>query len=354
MKCEHVAEYLSALCDGERIPADVAEHIGTCNTCGVRLQDYIAMGAELRRVASLEMQREPATPVWASMRKPAPASWSKGWETMRIPRFAFAFAITVIAILGSSLVVVGVHAHSQGTVLMLSAKAPTGQSLHCALSSVDQKWASCAMLDARYLLGLRLISMSGDQVVLGVRAKSTGATIGAGTYTISLQDLEQVEEKQYEFRPGETLKIDVPGGGALVLTGELTDHIPPLVSSGDMEIDPKPGELRIVSPIFLRGDTVLHDFEGGTAIEGEQEVVRMYIPDQGLWIFSLQPMQGAVPGRINLNRILFQLDGQSYSVITGTPVARTQQIWILHDANYHPDLNQQNGFIGGGRLPSHQ
>ena len=352
MKCEYIAEHLSALCDGERIPADVAEHIGTCGTCGVRLQEYIAMGAELRRVASLETQPEPVTPAWARIRKPAPVWWSKGWETMRIPRFAFALVVTVIAALGSGLVVVGVHAHAQGTVLMLSAKAPTGQDLHCALSSVDQKWASCALLDAQYLLGLRLISMSGDQVVLGVRAKSTGATIGAGTYTTSLQDLEQVEEKQYQFRPGETLKIDVPGGGALVLTGELTDHIPPLVSSGDMEMDPKPGELRIVSPIFLRDDTVLHDFEGGTAIEGEQEVVRMYIPDHGLWILSLHPMQGAVQGHINLNRVLFQLDGQSYSVITGAPVARTQQIWILHDANYSPELNQQSGFIGGGELPS--
>lgn len=355
MKCEDAAESLSALCDGEQIAADAAEHLGACDICCARLQQYLSMGAELRRVAGLEPQQEPVTHTWKKIQRPTPTWWAKGWETMRIPRFAFVSAVLVIAALTSSLVMITARAHTQGSILLLTAKAPTGENIRCALSGVDQKWASCAWLNPpQFLLGFRVISMSGDQILLGVRAKSSGTKPSAGTYSASIQDLDPIPEKQYWFRPGEKLEVDVPQWGALVLTGELTDHIPPLVSSGDMEMDPKPGELRIVSPLLLRGETVLHDFEGGTAIEGEQEVVRMYVPEQGLWVLSLRPMQGAVQGRINLNRVLFQLDGQSYSIVTGTPVARAQQIWILHDANYRPDLNAQNAFIGGGAgLPSH-
>ncbi len=57
MKCEDAAEFFSALCNGQQIPREAAEHIGTCETCGGRLHGYLEMGMELRRVASLGHSR---------------------------------------------------------------------------------------------------------------------------------------------------------------------------------------------------------------------------------------------------------------------------------------------------------
>ena len=136
----------------------------------------------------------------------------------------------------------------------------------------------------------------------------------------------------------------------MMLTGELMDHIPPLVTSGnDVQMDPKPGELRVISPLLLRGKAVVYDFEGGNAIEKDRGV-RMYIPGEGLWVLSLLPLEDAVEGRINLNRISFEMTGRSYSFVMAAPIARSEHIWILHDANYRPPDGVGNGFIGAADL----
>ena len=351
MKCEDAAEFVSALCDGERIPADVAEHIGACPGCGALLHQYASLGVELRRVASLEPEEVPATQSWMKIQKPASSWWSKGWETMRIPRFAFALAVMVIVALGSGLVMVTARAHTQGSVLLMTATPPTGEAIHCAMpiadpAITDPKWGTCVFLSPpQSMLGFRVISSDGDRIEMGVRAKFTGAKESVGSFSFSLHDLEQVPEKQYWFRPGEKLDIDVPGWGTMVLTGELTDHVPPLVSEDKIQMDPKPDELRMVSPLVLRGKELLQDFEGGTATNTPE--VRMYIPGQGLWTLSLHPLEGAVEGRVNLNRVSVTLNGESYTFVTGAPVARSKRVWVLHDANYKPDPRQEGGFIGG-------
>ncbi len=59
MICTEAAEFVSALCDGEIIPPTAAEHIGTCPACQARLRDYLNLGVELRRTASLEQFDHP-------------------------------------------------------------------------------------------------------------------------------------------------------------------------------------------------------------------------------------------------------------------------------------------------------
>ncbi len=354
MKCEEAAEFVSALCDGERIPPTAAEHVGACDTCRARLKEYLEMGAELRRVASLELTEEPRARGWMKTRRVTPSWWLRGWETMRIPRFAFALLLVVIVALGSSLVIVRARAYTQGAVLMLTTRAATGETFRCALSMEDKNREPYAWTSpGRYLYGVRVVSNKGDQIELGVRVKFIAAAVGPGTYTASYQDLYKIPEKQYWFRPGEKLEVDVPEWGTMVLTGELMDHMPSLVTAeNDVQMDPKPGELRVISPLLLRGNKVMYDFEGGTAIGTEKDRgVRMYIPSEGLWVVSLLPLKGAVEGRINLNRVSFELNGQSYTFVMGAPVARNEHIWILHDANYKPsDENAGHGFIGGADL----
>ena len=57
MNCNEAAEFVSALCDGERIPAGAAAYVGDCEGCQARLREYIALGAEMRRAASMEMEQ---------------------------------------------------------------------------------------------------------------------------------------------------------------------------------------------------------------------------------------------------------------------------------------------------------
>ncbi len=74
MTCNEAAEFVSALCDGETIPRNAAEHVGACQACQAQLKEYLAIGAELRRVASMETP-EAATPrVWEK-REGALANW---------------------------------------------------------------------------------------------------------------------------------------------------------------------------------------------------------------------------------------------------------------------------------------
>jgi hypothetical protein len=128
----------------------------------------------------------------------------------------------------------------------------------------------------------------------------------------------------------------------MILTGELLDHMPPFVAVSGAQMDPKSGELQVISPLLLRDNKVLFDFEG--SMSKGMRGVQMYMPGKGLWVLSLTPLDGAVEAKVNLNRISFELDGHSYTFWMGAPVARSEErVWIFHDAKYR---SAPHGFIG--------
>jgi len=104
VNCEQVEEYISALCDAQKIPPAAAEHIGGCQTCQLGLREYALIGVELRRLASLESP-DAATFVLAktlSLR----AKWlEKGRQSMRIPKFVFALMLVAMVILSSGVLI---------------------------------------------------------------------------------------------------------------------------------------------------------------------------------------------------------------------------------------------------------
>jgi hypothetical protein len=342
MKCEEAAEFVSALCDGETIPRAAAEHVGECEVCHARLKEYAEMGAELRRVASLEPMEEARVRAWEKNESAGSTWWWKGWETMRIPKLVFALLLVTIVVLGSSLAIVKARARTQRTVLMLTAKTADGKTVRCSLSLEDKNFARCVSLFVDRLYGFRVVSNDGDRVELGVRMGLTA--VGA----LSSQ-VDGLPEKLYWLRPGEKLEIEMPGAGPMVVTGELMDHMPALVANDPGEqMDPKPDELRFVSPLLLRGNEVVSDLQGATAIATEKyEGIQFYSPREGLFHVSLSPLEGAVEGRITMSRVSFDLDGQSYMFLLAAPVARGEHIWILRDASYKPSSDTlRQGFIG--------
>jgi hypothetical protein len=360
MKCEEGAEFVSALCDGEKIPRAAAEHVGTCKVCAMRLTEYAEMGAELRRVASLE-STEPSPLTWGKQQRTKSNWWQKGWETMRIPRIAFALLVVAVLVMGSGLVLVKARAQAQGKVLMLRVKPENGQSMLCALTQDEPPGpysdfplcASILNLKSGLLIdGFRIISKNGDRVELGVRAGFTAFPVDArGGFSASLEDIRKLPESTYWLEPGEKLEVEVPGTGPLTVTGELTDHVPAVVTESN-QLDPGPDELRAFSPVLLRNKKVILDFEGllGTAAT-KKDGVFIYAPGEGRYILSLSPLEGAVQGHVTLSRVSFEENGQPYVFLMAAPISRSDTIWVLHQPNYRPSqdsfTNQDDKVMGG-------
>ena len=336
MTCNDATEFVSALCDGETIPREAAEHIGACKACQAILTEYLEIGTELRCIASLAAP-EALRPL--SLKKKhgtMRAIWQTGWETMRIPRFAFATLLIGIVALSLSLALAKVRAHSEGNVLMLTVTTDRSRPHLCPLSTLDKKKAVCDQGDrviSGYLTyNIRLLSKDDDHVKLEVHTEFQSRGDNA-----SLQGPETASH-QFLFTPGETLEIHVVGLGPITITGEGMAYMP-YFADLDLEhnLEPSANELRIIAPVLLRAKQVVVDF-GGTSVTGEQkdDLAWFYVPGDGLYELSLSQLPGAIQGRAENNRLTFTIDGQSLTLLTGAPIARSQDVWVLHTANVKP------------------
>lgn len=340
--CASAAEHVSTLCDGEIIPPDAAEHIATCPDCQSRLRDYLALGVELRRAASLEIATAPPAPLrtWTRSQNRLTTLWQKGWTTMRIPRLAFAALIAGIVVLASSLTWIKVRAQNTGTVVLLSVNTGYAKPMECALSTVDKN-NTCGFMGQinKETLSFRveLLARSTDRVHLSFRAL-------AGNH--QMNEIASAPQQLYWFEPGDTLKVDMPGGIApLTITGNWLDHMPawPYATS----FDPGPDELRIVSPMLVRDKDVVGDMEGASGSPDKpDQAVWIYFPGQGAWLLSLSPLQGAIQTNVRLNRLAFEENGQHYQFVTASPITRADHIWVLHDTSFKPTAEDSHGFLG--------
>jgi len=220
---------------------------------------------------------------------------------------------------------------------MLTASPAVGTPVRCALSTVHKNADFCAHIDpGQHIYAFRVISVVGDRIELGVRVQFTSTVSTPSIQTSSLQDLYNIPERLYWFEVGETLEIDVPGSGQMTVTGELMDHMPSLISANN-ELDPKQGELRVVSPVLIRDQRVVFDFEGsGGTVTEKDKGFAIYTPGEGRWLLSLSPLKGAVQGRNWLSRISFEMNGKPYAFLMAAPVARNETIWVLHEPEYRP------------------
>jgi hypothetical protein len=336
MNCNEAAEFVSALCDGETIPRWAATHIGGCEACKATLNEYIGMGAELRRIASLELVEESKPLAWAEKQQAKQTLWQKGWETMRIPKFAFVLLVAGIVALASSLAMVKVHAHADGTVVALKVQHDSDDLMPCALSAVNHKQTMCAtyLIVDQKPVGYRFdyLGRDGDRVKLGVRSKIYPIPTG----DMSINSFDHEPQKEYWFEPGKTLKVDVVFG-ALSITGDWMDHMPAYFEEAVRhDLDPGPDTFRIWDPILLRGKKVVGETNTISTEATSKDKVVLYYPGQGLFELFLSPQEGAIEGQAHDNRIDFKIDGKSYSIVTATPITRSDKIWILHTANYKP------------------
>ena len=339
MTCEEAAEFVSALYDYETIPQAAAGHIGACASCQARIKEYIEIGMELRRVASLESLEEARPRAWEKRQAILSIWWQKGWETMRIPRLAFAMLLTLVVALSSGLTLIGVRAHERGTLVMLKVAPDDGNVTPCPLSTEDKNYSDCefsvGMRSGFLSYKIRLLSKDGNRIQLGVRTAFVRRAFNVDNTRTSGQKLQGAVEQQYWFEPGKTLQVGVDGLGSVAVTGKWLDHVP-YFAKMDVEdnLQPRPNELRMISPILLRSDHVVFDAAGGVATSSDPNAAFwVYVQGDGVYVLSLSPMPGAVQGQVADNRVSFELGGQSYQFVTGAPMTREGQVWILHAAS---------------------
>lgn len=93
VQCDKAAEFVSSLYDGESIPPEAAEHVGTCETCQARLKEYGQIGMALRGVARLESPAEARARTWEGRQTNRSSWWEKGWTLLApLPLVAWLYA----------------------------------------------------------------------------------------------------------------------------------------------------------------------------------------------------------------------------------------------------------------------
>ena len=343
MNCEMAEEYISALCDGQRIPQLAAEHIGTCEMCQRELNEYAAVGAELRRLASLEE----AIPVAQLEWRPDSAKerrWrQRGLATMRVPKLAFGAMLIAIIALSSGLFMVRAKAGAAtGRFLELKYKLPSAQKTNICVMRTDgsQKDNFCDFVhhgrEGLLLMNTRVIANSGDRAQVVVRAKYIP---GAGDTEVNYSEalFTDVPENLLSLETGEKQEIRVAGLGAIEVEGQYLDHIPVLVSLPQETLDPNPQEFRVVAPVLVRDNQVIANADGESIDTGDSDATLMfYLPGEGRYLISVVPFEGAVEGSVHLGKIRFSLDGHDYLLLTSMPITVAERVWVKHEPDFKP------------------
>jgi hypothetical protein len=349
MICNDVAECISALCDGKTIPPPAAQHIGTCPDCQARLGDYLAMGVELRRAASLGLADAVPSRVWSKPQNRVATWWQKGWGTMRIPRVAFAVLVAGILVLASAVVVNRARAQNTGNVVLLTVEGPNLPPSDCAISTENKDQAPYWMwkIGARPVaLKIRLLARDGGRVRLALRTRVYRPGEDMGALTRDADPAARLQEVWFE--PGESLKVDVPEVGTLTLKGEWLDHMPQLG-----KLDPGPTEVRFGRPLLLKDQRVVGDLAsviGGIFSWEEQDWAMIFIiPGEGRFLVAQVPVKGAVEAHVNLGRISFEEGGHSWELVNGVPVCRADHVWVLHQPDWET-MGKKIDHVGCGNV----
>jgi hypothetical protein len=194
---------------------------------------------------------------------------------------------------------------------------------------------------------------------LKVRAKSYPGTVGRET---SERELKSALQREYTYVPVEKLSMPVDGGGVLSLVGAIADKTGNLSKAlASHPVEPEPGQILLMFPALLRGDRVLVNLKMGAgtgpALSGNPAVA-LYAPPDGLFIFALQPFEGATACDVILGRAVCSLKGNEYTLFSARPITGGDQetkIWVRRVSTYIPSKvgvswRDDEGSIKAGEL----
>jgi len=182
--------------------------------------------------------------------------------------------------------------------------------------------------------------ISGGVARLRVMARSYPGKVERQTCE---RELKSALPQEYTYVPLEKLSMPVDGGGVLALTGAIADEGGNLSKPlAQFSVEAEPGQLSLLLPVLLRGDRVLINLKMGAGtglgLKGNPAVA-LYAPPQGLFIFALQPFEGATPCEVILGRAACNLEGSEYTLFSARPITSgddESKIWLFHVPTYLP------------------
>lgn len=345
MNCEKAAEFVSALCDGERIPREVAEHLGACEECKARLNEYLQMSAELKRMAIIAAPQRVRDVSWGARETTKPSWWQMCTQSMRIPRFALGLLLVVILSLGAGIVIV--RANNSERWFQFEVHTRNGATAETGIMSAEPKKPEepgpviTHEPEGTLAFIVRVLGGSGGTEKLGVRAAwlPPNADRSAVEEKVSL-----TPEREFWVIAGQRLSVPVKDYGEIEIIGQLLDKLPDDQNPSEMRLYPKEGEFQVIAPQVLLVDGHVLSKGGGNGMSLTQKdcFFAYYAPHNGWYIFAFDEFPGASEGKIKDNQVEFTLDGRTYTLLAAAPIvnASVTKIWVRHHAG-NPLMDSQ-------------
>jgi hypothetical protein len=163
------------------------------------------------------------------------------------------------------------------------------------------------------------------------------------------------------YKPGDTLRVPVTGGGELQMKGVLATS-PDGVPGGGFVIPAEPGENEVAlrEPVLIRDDMAIggyrSGFAGGTAVGANSGFFR-YSAKDGLFAFGLKPFHGGVQGIVNYGQVRFTINGTKCTFFSGSRITggtRPRPVWVLYLPHYRRsqhDRTKKDGTNESGVTP---
>ena len=337
MNCEKAAESISALCDGERIPREVAEHLGACEDCRARLNEYLQMSAELKRMAIIAAPQGVRDVSWGPQ-ETIQSIWLQTWrESMRIPRYAFGLMLLAILSLGAGIAIV--RANNVERWFQFEVRARDGRTALRGVMSAEPKepvrpaGVHISEPDGTLAVTVRVLAGAGGSEKLGVRAM----WLPQNADQSGIQEtVLGTPERDFWMISGQKLSMPVKGYGEIEITGQLLDKLPDEQNSSEMRLYPKEGQFQVIAPQVLLVDGHVLSQGGGNGLRQSTEgsFFAYYSPHDGWYIFAFTAFPGATEGKINDNQVEFTLDGRAYTFLAAAPIVdrSVTKIWVQHHA----------------------
>ena len=346
MECHEAQPFVSALYDGQILSAEAGEHIQQCPACRARLRDYSEIDIELRLLAS-RMPGHAQKPVDLSPSVPLSRflRWQAWTSSVLVPRLALVagFAVIIGLLVGLDFV----NAQNRGPWFQFQLRLPGQQSGTPAEPSSFRLAQGGYRNTFLYALpsggvaaGMAVDDIQRGMVRLGLRARRYEGLLDSRAIK---QELGDLNGHTYAYSPGQTLEVPVEGGGTLLLTGQVLQDRPPSLAWG-LPVSPGPDQLILTHPTLARGDTLLRHLDACAMTINRTQTLSLYVPKEGLFVFSLHPLNRAVQGDATWAQLRFRVGSDEYTLFSASPITGGDQprpIWVYRDANYVPptDLN---------------
>jgi hypothetical protein len=347
MNCQEVESFVSVLYDGEKVPAECADHIDACPACRERLRGYSEIGAELRLLAS----RMPAVPelpqavLERTRSAERPGLFAFLRARMVVPKFAAIAAAAAVVVLSVSVVVVRAQNQSaplwfQFTLVPGDTPASGGQPPMVVQAGFDDVMALMTLvLDANHhpvfsgpASHVKVYSIKDGKVQLAIRSRRYRQDDPA--LHKAKEQLGDLEHHTFTYTPGQTLEVPVEGGGTLVLRGLIADHQPKFAWGNPVE--PRPDQLVLTHPVLFKDKTVLTFMDGGSTIAEGQNSAAALFGSAGLLTVALRSFPGAVEAQATWGKLEFKVNGESYTLYSASPICGGEQphtVWVALEKN---------------------